>query len=965
MPTNSERNVNTVLADCLRSRLPNWEVGAEQTNVFVDKLKQPDIVVSHVGGLTVILETEFSPATTVESDTIQRLGKIIKTTGEQVEQCIAVKLPVHLRNIDQKHLHSAVQDAEYFFVVFTSDVQDELYDHRERWPNSGWLEGGLDDLANCVETVALSERRVAKGVKILEDRVSQASGYLQFHAPEYILVRLADHLQQQHGEQTTRMAMAILANAVIFHMRLARLHPEVAPLENCKGELGGFLKSNVLDCWKTILTINYWPIFSLASELLRILPELDAQKVIYLLDKMACELRNYGVADIQDLSGRMFQQLITDRKFLATFYTLPASATLLAELAVSRLHVDWSAPQEITSLKAADLACGTGALLGAVYHAFSARHRRRGGDDSRLHSHMMEHVLTGADIMPSAVHLTAATLSGMHPDQPYGHTRIITMPYGEHHDGNEISIGSLDLMNADQTRAIFGTGRKALTGDGSIVNDNHPGGAIVEVPHGSMDLVIMNPPFTRPTNHEATEVPIPSFAGFQTKKEEQAKMSGRLKEIRKKLIDPAGHGNAGLASNFIDLAHAKLRPGGVIALVLPATFMQGTSWESARCLLRRYYQDILVVGIVSVGNTDQAFSADTGMAEVLLVATRKQDNGINDDASLVVNILRRPRSQMEALMMSIRIEHVRGETGQEAGKIRFTTTQDAGNFFRTNDWSGLAIRETSLVMCMNALQNGFLFLPRMESPQAIPVCKLDQLGHRGFLHRDINGLTSKGTPRGPFDLEPYSPTAEYPILWGHAADQERQLIVSADQQGVIRTGLRKQAVELWNEGASRLHYSLGFRINSQSLSACLTNQKSLGGQAWPNFITEEKWEVPLVLWANTTLGLICSWWTGSRQQQGRSILTITLLNQLICIDPRKLTRDQLDQCEKIFQEFCEQDFLPANEAYRDDVRIELDRAVMVTLLRIDQGLLEHLALLRTQWCHEPSVHGRKHTKPTS
>ena len=44
----------------------------------------------------------------------------------------------------------------------------------------------------------------------------------------------------------------------------------------------------------------------------------------------------------------------------------------------------------------------------------------------------------------------------------------------------------------------------------------------------------------------------------------------------------AGHGNAGLASNFIDIAHAKVRPGGVLALVLPASFLQGAAWDAAR-----------------------------------------------------------------------------------------------------------------------------------------------------------------------------------------------------------------------------------------------------------------------------------------------------------------------------------------------------------------------------------------------
>ena len=37
----------------------------------------------------------------------------------------------------------------------------------------------------------------------------------------------------------------------------------------------------------------------------------------------------------------MFQTLISDRKLLAKFYTLPFSACLLAELAVFKLDRDW------------------------------------------------------------------------------------------------------------------------------------------------------------------------------------------------------------------------------------------------------------------------------------------------------------------------------------------------------------------------------------------------------------------------------------------------------------------------------------------------------------------------------------------------------------------------------------------------------------------------------------------------
>ena len=65
----------------------------------------------------------------------------------------------------------------------------------------------------------------------------------------------------------------------------------------------------------------------------------------------------------------MFQRLIADRKFLATFYTLPSSAALLAELAAARLDIDWSDCEAVIALRIGDFACGTGALLNAAYEA--------------------------------------------------------------------------------------------------------------------------------------------------------------------------------------------------------------------------------------------------------------------------------------------------------------------------------------------------------------------------------------------------------------------------------------------------------------------------------------------------------------------------------------------------------------------------------------------------------------------
>ena len=130
-------------------------------------------------------------------------------------------------------------------------------------------------------------------------------------------------------------------------------------------------------------------------------------------------------------------------------------------------------------------------------------------------------------------------------------------------------------------------------------------------------------------------------------------MAKRLAEIRWRLANPVGHGNAGLASNFVDLAHVKPRPGGILALVLPAACVSGGSWANFRCLLESEYEDLTVLTIAAHGQTDRAFSADTGMAEALVVATKRREGRNEEDGeTLFVNLYHRPGSIAEAFEMA-------------------------------------------------------------------------------------------------------------------------------------------------------------------------------------------------------------------------------------------------------------------------------------------------------------------------
>ena len=963
MPKTNEIAFNVPLSDVLQTKHPRWrdQVGVEQRDVLRETALQPDIVIRPPGGVPVILETEFMPAHTVEEDAKARLGKFLEYNGDLIEQTIAVQIPQELSRAPQKDLELLIEAAEFRYCTFSLQETDTAV----RWPSEGWITGSTDDLAACIENVSLSERLLAEGTHILEQSIGEAAGKLRETASIHALERMAQSLHQEDGEQTSRMAMAIVANALVFHTAIVDAH-DIPTIDELRiPGRNDVSKSRLLECWQHILdNINYYPIFRIASDLLLPIADSTANAVLNRLAQAAGDLAGLGATTLHDLSGRMFQRLIADRKFLATFYTLPTSAALLGELAVSRLDAvtDWSDPDALTHLQVADLACGTGTLLSAAYRALASRHRRTGGDDQVLHTQMMERALIAADIMPAATHLTASMLSSTHPGTTFGNTRVHTLPYGQQSQEKRhtMALGALDLIEEDTAPSLFGTGVHVARGTGADVEAE--GSQDMILPPETADLVIMNPPFTRPTNHEKTEVPVPSFAGLGTSKDEQQAMAKRLAEIRWRLDNPVGHGNAGLASNFVDLAHVKTKPGGILALVLPAACLSGSSWKNVRRLLESEYKDLVVLTIAAHGQTDRAFSADTGMAEILVVANKCHAGQQRGRETLFVNLYHRPRSLAEAFEMARAVRRLPPQARQ--GRLCVGDQEIVGTYIRALLSQGgcASLRETALADAALGLEAGTLRLPQGYSTP-LSTIRLGTIGRKGLLHRDISGKTSNGLPRGPFDIISIQGVPEYPVLWSHDAQRERSLVVLPDSEGKVRPGYDVQAVSVWKRTASRLHFNLDFRINSQSLTACLTPTKTIGGTAWPNFILDQdKWTLPLVLWANTTLGLLAFWWIGSRQQQGRARLTITQLPGLTVLDPRHLSEEQIAQAEAIFERFKEAEFLPANEAYRDDTRKALDRAVLVDLLHIPEAALEPLSILRDQWCAEPSVHGGKSTR---
>ena len=968
-----ESQLNGRIATLLGRMAPRWRVYGENRGAFQGSQRQPDILIVQPGAQPVVIENEYLPAHTVEAEARDRLGEsldasVVHASG-RINAAIALRSPTDLHDCagldDVDAMLTQGVTLEYALITGSSGVDFT------RFPKSGFIPGSIRDLASFTVYAATPEDAVQRAVTILEEGVQDAAAILRQAAQLSgdTQSAITDYLKQPYSEQTLRMAATIMVNALVFHQNLAGQHG-VRNLTQIESD-GVLTQASVLEEWRKILGINYWSIFNIASDLLRsINPPGMAVEALRVMRRTADRLVALGVSQSHDLAGTVFQKLIADRKFLATFYTRPESATLLAHLAIPD-DGGWGDTDRVRDFRIADYASGTGTLIHAAYRRLSQLHWLAGGDPEQLHAHMMKNVLTACDVLPSAVHLTASMLSSSHPSQSYDGSRTIVTPYGKTEHGG-VSIGSLDLLgDTGNFRSLIPIHTAtAVTGTGEARSELD-----VDMPPFSQDLVIMNPPFTRPGSDwegdSRASDSIKQFQGLSTDLETQTKMSALAREYGK---GTCAHGYAGLASWFGALADRMVRKDGTIALVLPMTALQGTSWIKVRRLIARSYRNVTVLTIAAARQDDQSFSADTGIAETMIVC--RESSNAPGRRGMFVSLRRRPDSEMEA------IEIARAIRATAEGSV--VRTLEDGPFGSSTllvgeelvgeavdaplsegaPWSAVGIADFSVAQTAIQLTQGNVWLPQMSEQDAlrVPMATVQQTGEVGIYHMNIVG-SGKQTAFHLVKSPSAAPT--YPMLWNHDAQREKRMAIDPDSEGRVKPGREQRAAEIWDT-RSHAHCNADFRFTSQPLAVAFTEKQTIGGRAWKNLRLDDRaHEVAYTLWGNTTLGLLCYWWHSSRQQAGRGSMPITAIRSMPTLNVTKLTQAQLDVAEVIFEDMKSSQLLPANEAYHDNSRQELDHRVLIDMLGLPRSVLEPLDLLRLKWCSEPSVHGGKRTAPGS
>ena len=760
-----------------------------------------------------------------------------------------------------------------------------------------------------------------------------------------VVAETADEKEREAGK---RIGCLVLFNALAFHRRLALVRDDIPSVEEVAAEGAKPLQA----AWEEICTdIDYVPVFEVAREILRVLAYGDPEHQQPVLRPLLEAVHKTRHLEGHDLSGRLFHTLLSDAKFSGAYYTSVPAAAMLAHLVFDGWpkDVDWSDHEFPASLNVADLACGTGTLLMAVASETQRRHADAGGRDiPSLHKELVEQALIGFDVQLSAIHFAATSLALLNPDIQFDKMNLYTMPLGVESDN--IRLGSLEFLGSREApvqMSLGGGGDLAVVPQdvGRVSGEGIKGaaeGVTVRLP--DLDLVIMNPPFTRSVGGNLLFGSLP-----------QPERSKLQAELKRRLKTRNGAVTAGLGSAFVAAAAPKLRPGeGRLALVLPLTVCTGPSWQQTRSLIER---DFTIDTVIASHDPERwNFSDSTDLSEALLIATRRRENGDPPDyETRFVSLWRNPRGVIDAQKIAQAVETIApARIDADGASLLSVDDRHMGEvLLMPSDqilgerWLGVQFARADVTrIASRLLRDGSVRMPGAREVGSIPLTTLTELGQIGPDVRDVwDGF------------ERTQSVTAYEMIDGHDTDKRTRLLAEPDNYlsplTTPRPRRKLKPLDLLWPKAGKLLIGERLRLNTCRTIAICTERQVLSNVFWPVNVGDTGRERPLVLWLNSSLGLLSLLATRNTTEGPWVKLKKADLAEMPILDVRQLTQDQLDALHALFNEMAEDEFLPLPQMADDPARAKLD-----------DGLSEILGLpdlepLRRLLASEPVVSNRR------
>ena len=453
----------------------------------------------------------------------------------------------------------------------------------------------------------------------------------------------------------------------------------------------------------------------------------------------------------------------------------------------------------------------------------------------------------------------------------------------------------------------------------------------------------MNPPFTR------SDLLFGSLSSGERQRIQT--------EIRDRLKSHSASAVAGVGAAFVAAVTPKIRAGeGRLALVLPLTVCTGRSWRQTRALIERDFRLDMV--IASHDPQRWNFSDSTDLSEALLIATKRAEGDVGESRTTYINLWENPDNVLDAGRLADVISATAPANLESSGASLLSldgrhvgeTMLASTDAMPGEQWRGIQFARMDLLRSMvRLIDGGEVKVPGQRTPVRTPLCLLGDIATVGpDRRRLIDGFEETNTPTA------------YPMIKGHDTDIRTTMACAsntylsplANPKGGQRPGYGDH---LWTMAGRVLVAERVWLPTTRTLAA-RAPEPVLSNVFWEVQVSDERHESALVLWLNSSLGILTLLATRTTTRGGWSALKKAELEEMPVLDMRGLLDQQLEQLGELFDELAEETLLPLPEMGDCAVRA-----------RLDAGLAEVLGLpdltpLRRMLASEPAVSNRRLTE---